>query len=287
MRGVTLNNIKSTYDSYQQLISLYNEKKGLLLETIDISLDQWFDANLCSAFGGILDSLQFGLNDINFNYIKPEIKTIIQKNGFLSHYGFEKIIDINRTTVEYLKLKKSDGRYFQQYVFSELLNRQELPEMTAELKKKITESIYEMFVNAQTHSETDFIYTAGQFFPNRHRIEFTITDTGIGFKNCINKRFKSNLSSVQAIKWAVADGNSTKQGIPGGIGLAILKEFIVMNHGKFQIVSNDGFYQFDLSGETTRLFNGSFPGTVINMQFCTDDESSYSLSNEIIPEDLF
>ncbi|MDR4507873.1 MAG: hypothetical protein MRJ65_06500 [Candidatus Brocadiaceae bacterium] len=45
--------------------------------------------------------------------------------------------------------------------------------------KKITESIYEIFVNAQIHSETDFIYTCGQFFPNKHMIEFTIKDTGI------------------------------------------------------------------------------------------------------------
>ena len=159
--------------------------------------------------------------------------------------------------------------------------------MTLALKKKITESIYEIFVNTQIHSETDFIYTCGQFFPKKHTIEFTVTDTGIGFKNRVNRKFHRNLSSVQAITWAIRDRNSTKQGISGGIGLAILREFVTRNEGKIQIISDDGFYQLDSQGEQTRQFSGSFPGTIINMLFRTDDVASYSLISEVSLDDLF
>ena len=75
----------------------------------------------------------------------------------------------------------------------------------------IAESIYEIFVNAQIHSSTDYIYTCGQFFPRKHKIEFTIVDTGIGFKNAINNRFNGTLSSIQAMKWALKDGITTKK----------------------------------------------------------------------------
>lgn len=89
------------------------------------------------------------------------------------------------------------------------------------------------------------------------------------------------------MKWAVQDKKTTKQGVSGGIGLAVLKEFIGINKGKMQIVSNDGFYQFDDNGEDLRIFNGEFPGTIVNLQFRTDDRNNYSLKSEIDINDIF
>lgn len=66
------------------------------------------------------------------------------------------------------------------------------------------------------------------------------------------------MTAVQAIKWAVQDRHTTKIGITGGIGLAFLKEFVTKNCGKMQIISDDGFYEFDGKLETTNTFNGSF-----------------------------
>jgi len=287
MSNFILNNIDTSFESYAQLIKLYNEHESCFIDTIDVSIYKWFSANMCSALGGILDKLTLRLNEIRFSEITSTAKVIMQKNDFLSYYGYPRIIDNNNTTIKYLKLKPTDGRYFHGYIVNELLNRPELPQMTSELKKKISESIYEIFVNAQIHSETDFIYTCGQFFPSKHIIEFTITDVGIGFKNRINKRFNKNLNSIQAIKWATSDGHSTKTNISGGIGLALLKEFITKNNGKFQIISDDGFYQYESIGEKLKLFPESFPGTIVNLQFRTDDTSSYSLREEHNNDGLF
>ena len=288
MNKFTLANIDTSFESYQQLINLYNANKNNHFDTIKLDFQQWFAANLSSALGGVLDKLVSGYNTINFYNIPASIETILRKNGFLSHFGFERQTDSYSTTIKYLKLKPTDGRFFRSYVTEELLNRPELPNITSALKKKITESIYEIFVNAKIHSETDFIYTCGQFFPKKHTIEFTVTDTGIGFKNRVNRRFHKNLSSVQAITWAIRDKNSTKQDISGGIGLAILREFVIRNQGKIQIVSDDGFYQLDSYGEQKKSFSGSFPGTVINMQFRTDDAASYALISEVpLDDDLF
>lgn len=109
----------------------------------------------------------------------------------------------------------------------------------------------------------------------------------MGFKNKINKRFGKNLNSVQAIKWATNDGHSTKTDISGGIGLALLKEFITKNNGKLQIVSDNGFYQYENMTEQSRYFSESFPGTIVNLQFRTDDTLSYSLYDECSDDDLF
>jgi hypothetical protein len=159
--------------------------------------------------------------------------------------------------------------------------------MSGGLRKKMTEAMLELFVNAQIHSETKHIYTCGQFFPKRHTIEFCIADTGIGFKEKFFRRFDKSVPAVDAIRWAVQDRNTTKVGIPGGIGLALLTEFVKLNNGKLQIVSDDGYYQYDGEGEKTAKLIKPFPGTVVNVAFRTDDINNYSLASEDNEADLF
>ena len=280
-------NIKNTFESFQKLIDFHQEHKDKEFDTIPLELWNWFSANLCAALGSILDIHSNNLNTIYFNHISPEIERILLKNDFLSYFGRSRLIDNHHTTIRFLKLKTTDGKYFNNYVVHELIGRTELPQMSDLVKAKMTEAIYEIFVNAQIHSESKEIYTCGQFFPREHKIEFTIVDRGIGFKRKVNERFNSNLSSIQAIEWAIKDKNTTKIGVTGGIGLALLKEFIERNKGKMQIVSDDGFYQFDTQGEQKQFFNGSFPGTIVNLQFKTDDNSSYVLKSELNSNDIF
>ena len=52
-------------------------------------------------------------------------------------------------------------------------------------------------------------------------------------------------------------------------------------------MSDDGFYQLDSQNERTESFKEAFPGSIINMQFRTDDNSSYALSGEVKPDDIF
>ena len=54
-----------------------------------------------------------------------------------------------------------------------------------------------------------------------------------------------------------------------------------------QIISDDGFYQFDQNGEQMRLFNGIFPGTIVNLLFRTDDMSEYVFKQELNNNDIF
>jgi len=281
--------INNTFESYQSLISLYEAHKEELFSEIHLELRHFFAANMSAALGAVLDMFTAKLNDIHFDHLDPQIESILLKNDFLTYYGKQRANDTHNTTIKFKKLKPTDGRYFKNYVIEDLIDGHtaDLPKMSKEVKEKIAEGIYEIFVNAQIHSETQFIYTCGQFFPNKHKIEFAIVDTGIGFREKINRRFESKLSATQAIKWAVQDQKTTKQGVSGGIGLAVLKEFIEMNKGKLQIVSNDGYYQFNADGEQVQQFEGEFPGTIVNLQFRTDDTGNYSLASDIDINDIF
>jgi anti-sigma regulatory factor (Ser/Thr protein kinase) len=283
----TLSNINNTYESYQALISFYQENKDKASDRIYFQFHSWFAANMSAALGAILDAFTERFNSVHFDNISPAVERILLKNDFFTYYGRRREVDVNHTTIRFQKLKPTDGRYFKVYVIEELIGRTELPHMSDALKEKMVEAIYEIFVNAQIHSETQYIYTCGQFFPKKNEIEFTIVDTGVGFKNKINKRFGRSLSAKDAIAWAVEDKNTTKENISGGIGLALLKEFIGINRGKLQIVSDNGFYQYSVNGVSSRQFTGQFPGTIVNLQLRTDDGSNYALKTELDTNDIF
>jgi len=272
---ITLNVLSNINDdqvqSYQQLIAFYHAHKEKVFSKIFVELREWFSANLCAALGAILDEFVDNLNNVEFSFIEPQIESILQKNDFLTYFGKSQMIDAYMTTIRYQKLQPIDGKYFKNYVIAELMEGRitEYMNVAGGVKEKIGESICEIFNNAQMHSESKYIYSCGQFYPAKNKIVFTIVDRGIGFRDRINRTFGSHLNSVQAIKWAVKDKTTTKK-ISGGIGLAILREFVETNGGKMQIVSKDGFYQFTRGGEYTRIFQDEFPGTIVNLQFRTD-----------------
>ena len=290
MQKLTLSNIHNDRNGYNQLIKLYQEHKEDIFEDIKLDLISWFDANLSAVLGAILDKIkQDGLNNIQFGNIKGDIQKILQKNNFLSFYGFDRLYDTFHTTIEYKKLKPTDTRYFNTYL-EELLNRREFPNMTEYVHEKISESIQEMFINAIYHSRTEFIYTCGQFHPYRHELNFTIVDTGIGFARRIEESLNiANISSKDAIMWAITDGNTSKKDVSGGLGLAILKEFITQNKGKIQIVSGNAFYELSNNIETISILDYFFDGSVISMNFNTNDIMTYSFENEnqIDLDDIF
>ncbi len=287
MTSNCLSDLHSTASGFSQIAWLYDKNKAEYFEKIPLSFYTWFDANMAAPLGAVLDLLEDNLNDITFDLINNGVQAILQKNGFLKHFGFDHRVDSYNTTIQYQKMKPDDGRYFREYVTAQFLNRSELPAMSASLRKKMSEAMLELFVNAQIHSETKHIYTCGQFFPKRHTIEFCIADTGIGFKENFFRRFAKTIPAVDAIRWAVQDRNTTKVGIPGGIGLALLSEFVKLNQGKLQIVSGDGYYQYDSQGEKTEKLIKPFPGTVVNVAFRTDDNSNYALVSETDAADLF
>lgn len=90
------------------------------------------------------------------------------------------------------------------------MNRPELPRFTPKAKMAIAQVVLEIFTNAVLHTQTNYIYTCGQFFPKKHCIDFSIVDTGVGIRNTVNSGTGRNLDAVNAIRWALVDGNTTK-----------------------------------------------------------------------------
>ncbi|MDE0425556.1 MAG: ATP-binding protein [Candidatus Poribacteria bacterium] len=286
--------IRHDYDSFKTLTNLYSQTKELFFDDIEIDMQaiRWFDADMCAAFGAILYSLGKKLNEINLIHIPPPIAEILSKNGFMSHYGREKIPDRWETTITYQRFDVADDHYFANYIEDELIHRSEISKMSSILLKKFRESIFEIFSNPVSHSRSELgIFSCGQFFPRQDRLNFMVADLGIGIRQNIRNIVDLDLSPEEAIIWATEGNNTTRRrrdNLPGGLGLKILCDFIDLNRGCLQIVSDAGYWE-RRNGETvTRPLTHPFPGTVVNVEINTADTHVYQFnSEELSPEDIF
>lgn len=286
-----MSDIRHDLTGFDALIQLEANASTCTFEdiNIDMSAVKWFDADMCVLLGAILSRLNGNLNAVSLTNISGEVERILSKNGFLSHYGRKKIPDHFGTTIPYRRFDTRDDHLFAEYIEMELIHRSEIPGMSPRLLKKFRESIFEIFSNAVTHSKTELgIFSCGQFFPKRNRLNFSVTDLGIGICQNVNEVTGLGLSPEEAIEWATDKNNTTRQGsIPGGLGLKLLKKFIDINGGYIQIVSDAGYWRREKGETTTYRFSQPFYGTVVNIEIDTADTKSYRLSSEMAKTDIF
>ena len=283
--------IRHDQAGFEALVRLHEEAKECVFDNIEVDMQTttWLDADMCATFGAILYWLSEHLNTVKLTNIRASVESILSKNGFLSNYGREKIPDRWGTTIPYQRFDVKDDRYFAGYIENRFMQRSELPAMSPGLQKKFRESIFEMFSNAVLHSQTKMgIFSCGQFFPKRNRLDFSVVDLGIGIRRNVKENIELDLPPEEAIKWATVGSNTTKRGqIPGGLGLKLLSEFIDLNRGRIQIVSDAGYWKREKRRITTARLNTPFPGTVVSVEINTADTQSYVLSSELSETDIF
>ncbi len=142
-----------------------------------------------------------------------------------------------------------------------------LPLHKNEQKKKIVSNLWEIIQNSITHSESSKgISICGQFYPSKKYFELAFYDFGIGIPNKI-KNSKLGLKKSEYIKWSMGKGHSTQNKANAGMGLFFLRNFIKMNSGYFQVISNHEFFgHIYSSDEETKILRSYFDGTLINLR---------------------
>ena len=279
-------NIKSNFEGYDYLSSLYKDLIDKKSETIvfDFKEVRFIEANLCAFLGSIFEALEQNNNKLEVINMDSGISNILRKNNFLIPYGYSPLSDKYDTTLLYKKFTPKEDKEFYKYINEQLLQKPNFPSHSELLGKKITESIFELYVNAITHGHCSFIHVCGQFFPRKHNkpLYFTIVDKGITIKENVIKYLQNNeMTSAETIEWAMKSGNTTKMSnIPGGLGLGIIFEFIQKNNGKIHIVSSDGYYEYSNRLIIKEKLKNSFEGTMVNLSFNLSDNKHYSLIEE-------
>lgn len=279
--------VKTDKDGYTAIASVYHAIKSQkdLEVTIDFSKCISFDANLSAVLGAVLDLLIIEREHrIWFSPANRSVRRRLSRNNFFRAWNVDTITEDREHYITYQKFPRENSTEFKEYIEKELLQKQKFPRHTKLVGTHITENIFEIYANAIMHGHTEFVHSCGEYNNNIHTLDMTIVDCGLTIPHNVNsflsKTGKGPLNPCEAIEWAFVDGNTTKD-TPGGLGLAILKQFIEKNQGCLQIVSGDAFLEFSSKGTSSQLLSLNFPGTIVNMKFNFDDDNKYLMESEL------
>ena len=286
------NRIVSDQSGYEFLcyLSLKSVKAYEEEITFNFSENTYFEANLCSPFGALLENLKQRRNAIVFKGLQKCVEAEFRKNGFyqLVNPGFVNN-DSLATVMDFKKFTLHDNSGFQDYINDRLLDQKGFPTLSSLLKKKINSSILEIFNNCHSHGKCEWVYTCGEYYPEESKLRFAISDMGRTIRKNVNEYFKSgsSIDGKWAIEWAVEPGNTTKKdNIPGGLGLSLIRDFLRLNEGSIQIISSNGYWEEKKGTIFANTFKDRFLGTIVNFEFNLNDKKSYVLSSEIDPKNV-
>ncbi len=280
------NNIQSNSVGYDNIITIYAKIKDCLFDDIvlDFSKTEWIDANLFALLGALLSSVK-ELNTITFINLSESLKKVMERSGFIPNNN--SMNEKFKTAIQYRKFKISEEENFCFYLENELLSREELSFISLEFKKRIAQKLLEVFSNASQHGNSDFIYICGQCFLKKGKLSLTIVDLGTTVRKNVCSFLQKDINPEESIIWAVDEGNTTRpksEGIPGGLGLKLLKDFIYLNEGKIQIVSDFGIWELNNKIVKTGLIKSCFYGTLVNIEFNIKNKNNYRWQNETVIE---
>lgn len=235
-----------------------------------------FDGSLCSPLAAVLD-----------RFIGPDTKIMYASDGAacppartLQSNSFSRVMFSDAETaagtgmaIQFSKFSGADSQGFQDYIVTNIKpGEHDFPKMSRMLLQHFRNSLSELFENAAEHSETRHIYTCGEHFPEHEKLNFIITDAGIGVAERIRRSFDVDVRDDDAIKWAFAEGSTTRTtGVRvGGNGLKFFREFIDINRGRLFFVSGHGYYERHDEADSWSRLDSRFPGTSVAMEIDTD-----------------
>jgi hypothetical protein len=272
-----LRNIRSDPQGYEALAGLATETEELRYGSVEVSFASvsWFDANMSAALGAILAAILDRYNTVSIVDLSWGQQSILERNGFLGGFGYALPTAWGDTVIPYFRFKISEANRFYDYL-EEHLPSKGLPEMTSAFALRFQQSLGEIFINTQTHSQSALgVFVCGQFFPAKQRLDITIADAGITIPGNVSQRFNVAIAPVAALRWALVEGHTTKKNTPGGFGLKLLRQFVMQNRGRIQIASGAAFWEYDATHERIVPLREKFPGTAVTLEVNTADTTLY------------
>lgn len=283
MRYLMQAETKNDHVGFDSIADLSEATKRLSFDTLilDFSQVRWFEANMAAPLSSVISLVRSRVNDVQIKEIPDPVKRALSRNGFLADYGYRPIQDRYGTTFQWNQFRISDSARFHKFIANQVDPRA-LPSITNGSRVVFLNKVCEIFQNAIEHSESNCgIFVCGQYFPTKSRLNFSISDAGIGIRDSVRRFYgKDMISSVNALSWALKRSHTTKRKtghLPGGLGMDLLHRFAELNGGSILIASRRAYYSFRNGiRHPIRKIRNDLPGTSVTIEVNTDDKQFYS-----------
>ena len=284
-------NDKKTYDRLIELFHSLNEGYRMKV-LLDLEKVEFIAANLLAVLGAILETVVFKQqHKLSISNIHPKVKKVMQMNGFRKYFKWEKVDDVYKSTIEYRSFQATTEylEEFEKYIVLHVFTNHKMPTMSEKVRERMIDNFLEMFNNVIDHANTDKVFVCGQYFYKSGQLVLSIVDFGKTIKENVLEFIGTKNMPQNALQWAIVEGNSTKvTSAPGGLGFSMILNFIELNKGSFNLISDTEYYEINHQGKRRFLtMSNVFPGTIVTISFNLHDDFSYILSEEKNSEIIF
>ena len=285
--------VPTLYDSvrhYDRLFELWNQVNGDELEvTFRFSQCKFLKQNAVTFLCGLGKLVEHRGGSVQFEWdtLGDKIRTNLAQQGFLTAFGSPEEPWTGNSIP--LRIDQTmDVAGLMDYLKSKWLGRDWIS-VSQKLRDAIVGRVWEIYTNAFEHSHSTVgIFSCGQHYPNKNRLDLTAVDFGVGIPSNVRVFVQNEkLPAGTALKWAFQAGNTTKpNGMSRGMGLDLLKEFVKLNKGRLEVFSHDGYAKITEKEEKYETRNSMFEGTILNISLQCDDRH-YCFIEEVPNTPLF
>ncbi|WP_422881369.1 hypothetical protein [Pantoea agglomerans] len=282
----TLNDEKKDFFFLFELFDLL-KKSPTYYHELDFSFCKFLRPNAVAFIGGVIRFFEKKDKTIKilWDTLIPSISASLTQNGFGATFGY--------------CLRKEDPGHAIPYREDVLENADEIinylvdnwigkgwVQVSPKLCNHIAGKMWEIYANSFEHSQTPIgVFTCGQHFRHHNELVLSVIDFGVGIPATVKEFLNSDpraatLPADACLRWAFESGNTTTVGVPRGLGLSLLQEFISVNKGTLELYSSDGYVKMSNDGEVFQNNSHCFNGTVLHITLVCD-EKYYLFKDEL------
>jgi len=271
---------------FQQLISIWNhyhDKKDI---EINFSDCKFIRQNGVAFLGGLITRLQKNADHLSIRWetLDQAVYANLVQNGFVSAMGGDGE-PWEGNSIPYRRDTEIKSDSFEQYLQDYWLKREWI-HISPDLSDFIISNVLELYMNAFEHSGSPIgVFSCGQHYPSCNELILTIIDFGIGIPGSVRGYYvgechNNDVSDERALEMAFESGfSSNPESYPRGLGLNLLKEFVLKNNGTLDVYTNKAHALIRNGCESYEKWSPSFDGTAINIRFVCN-EKLYVLGGE-------
>ena len=243
--------------------------------------------NALAFLGGMirLFALSGKIVEINWSSVRRDILATMVQNGFAQCFGHKYPKIQTGHAIPFREDTHEDSNAIITYLTDHWIGKGWV-HVSPRLCDAIAGKLWEIYANSFEHAHSKVgVFTCGQHFRVKNELVLTVVDFGVGIpfnvKNFLNQDPRAkNLPTDACLKWACESGNTTTTGVPRGLGLSLLQEFVKVNNGKLELYSSDGYVKMSSAGEYYGVNSTSFSGTILHLTLICD-EKYYHFKDEI------